>query len=213
MASILIPSTALRAILPFVSDDPSRPSLSGILLERCRLTGKALLVATDGHALCAVRLPDQPAPSTPCVLPGARVLALVKAAPRGRNAAIFTFEDETQTLSGLGLSCAVLPADGFPQWRRAVPARTQGRDVRANAGQIACSINLLCRLEGLGAYVEKDAAVTLRTSDPIDPIRFDIGEHVFGVIMPMRLSGRDHDALPAPDFVSEECARAPAAVP
>lgn len=201
--------SAMLAVKPFISDEPTRYYLNGVNVEACA-TGGALCVATNGHRLGAKRDPEGlvitpqivhlPAvfkmpsktankhgrsPWVVCMSAGGRGhLSLVPALPvRDED----TAEAAIARVDDCELRYGRAVIDGsFPDWRRVVPAASEGDVTRSfNADNIKV----------FGSYF------TMTGADQMAPHLVRTQDRDFiGVVMPMRMIEVPHpDWLGRPD--------------
>jgi DNA polymerase-3 subunit beta len=217
---ITVQAKYFLAAWQFISTHESRHFLRGVHVEP-HPDGGALLVATNGHILCAIH--DETAKigdgeSWICFAPQSIRTALNKR-DAGHlhfvgNSAYVTTQDWTKRQGATGQSPAILtehhiavswapPIDAtYPQWRASLPATHT-----TPTGEIAINGDLIARITKAAKLVsDPKQPPILNWFTPATPchpviIRTDRNDSFFAVIMPM--SGRDNNAaypgwLPAP---------------
>lgn len=208
---ILKPAFAVRLsaflkVKPFVSKEDTRYYLNGVHVSSCQDDG-ALCVATDGHHLGVQRdpdgacwqevickIPDQlkaprardflASPWLVCMALGSKGhLSLVEPAPkRDEDTADNAVARVDEALLRFG---RVLIDGTYPDWRRVIPAATDGKGARSFNAQY---------LKSFGDYVRLDGA------DEMAPhLVLTQDKDFVGVLMPMRWDGQHT----APAWVSQ----------
>ncbi|OSQ34293.1 hypothetical protein, partial [Thalassospira sp. MCCC 1A01428] len=199
----------------FISTDESRHFLRGVHVEP-HPDGGALLVATNGHIICAVH--DETAKigdgeSWICFAPQSIRTALNKR-DAGHlhfvgNSAYVTTQDWTKRQGATGQSPAIPtehhiavswapPIDAtYPQWRKALPAThtTPTGEIAINGDNI---VRLTKAVKMVADYKQSPILNWFTPATPGHPVivRTEINDRLFAAIMPMR--GRDNNtAYPA----------------
>lgn len=120
MITFHVPQTALKAMMPIMPEKDVRYYLNGAFFDH---TARAI-VATNGHVLCAVRVPDVSQLPESIIVPAALIAHGVKAKTADGMAAV-TYDYATETVNVAGLTAKVIDAT-YPDWREVVPATVSG---------------------------------------------------------------------------------------
>jgi len=197
MAKYAFGARYYRDAFPFASIDPTRTTITGILLA-----ADGTIVATDGHALLAAR-PDAAshvAPPRDVIIPSSRALydacrtakreatkyvVIDQTDPTSRDVTIDVVHAATTSAalehdarSVFTLRAQLLYGD-FPRWRQSVPAMPEQPR--------ACAPTYNARsLARFGGVTRNEALRVIPASDERAAAFVDLGrDDAFGILMPM----------------------------
>lgn len=216
MMKITIPRNALRALVNLAARDDIRSYLNGIMIE-AHPSGRAILVATNGHVLGAIHCPDavEGLPiergAVQIIVPVEIVRALKRSAKLPRAGVEITGAAPAVAEPGgdyvapaammlrdpcNSIALEFTPIEGrFPEFRRVVPAASSGSEVGfydpryVSAFEAAAQELTPSRM--VQSFVHQAGTNPALVTMPAAP-------EFIGVIMPMRV---DQSAATAPDWI------------
>lgn len=207
----------------FASGESTRFTLQSVCLtDKCT-------VATDGHMLVAVTLPDRgdsvfpelpgfsksPKPDKPILLKKSSSKAIASSIPRSEKLPILEYacvshvDGKTQVaVTDLEVSRIFVGCEGvgdFPKWEAALPAGQPKFEIAVNPSLLAEIAKFA------GEFVGDRGAVRIQFFGPDRPLRFDAENHyteqgMTAILMPMRSSSTFPKAMAAKksDVAAEE---------
>lgn len=187
----------LKALLIVAAKSDIRYYLNGILLDVTPIA--TTLVATDGHRLLAVLVPDDDVTDA---VPGEYiiprdVIESVKPCKAGRNSfpLELTIQGGRFTLTGVTTATGALVDGRFPDWRRVMPATATGETAQFNGHYMAD----FHTVAGLLTDSKTPMAPIVHHNGTGSALVTRLGENALGVIMPVRYDDVDmaHPGLPA----------------
>jgi len=209
MAEYTFPAQCYRDAFPFVSYDPTRTTIGGVLLA-----ADGTIVATDGHTLLAMQLDaaNRVAPPHDVIIPAFKALfAACKATPREATKHVVidqpdpTSRDVTIDVVHAATTSAALEPDArsvftlraqlchgdYPRWREIVPAMPE----TALASAPSFDARYLAKF---GDVARNETLRVIPSGDECRAAFVDLGrEDAFGVIMPKSYDPRGRKAAAA----------------